>query len=1061
MKHARFCVVLGVLMVAADGSVLAQSSEFTGQVTDITGAVIAGANITARHLSTGVSRSTITNEGGYYTIRLLNSGPYELIAQSAGFKSITRSGITLEIAQTARVDFRLEVGEVREQVVVNDSAPILQTESASVSQLISQQSVLDLPLNGRNFTALATLVPGTVGGGGSSWVDSYGVVVNGMRASSTSFVIDGVSATNQTFSGTSLTPPPDAIQEFKVHTNSLSAEHGQGGAVINVQLKSGTNELHGGFYDFVRNEKLDARNFFARRNAPLRQNQFGGQLGGPLIRNRSFLFGDYEGTVVRTGSTRNAVVPSPAIRSGDFSGLTTIKDPLSGTPFPGNRIPANRTSPQALYFLDFIPQPNSPTGTYIDNARATSDTHQFDVRFDHHFSEMAQVNATYSFQQRNRVSPGGLPENGGTTADLRFQRIGIGEIHTFNPSTMNEFRVGYLRSVSTQTQQGLGTDHAAKAGIGGLQQTAAEFPGFPGLGISGYTGFNANFWVPIRFREVMFELRDNISWVRNTHTIRAGFYYRHMREDSFNAGYSRGNLSFTGVYSGESFADYLLGYPYSGNRSFPRNLSGIIQHNENAYIQDDWKVTPRLTLNLGLRYELNHPATGLHNQAASLDFLRRRILVSSDDQGNINLTSQQVSKFAYPMFADVIVPSSKAGLPRTLRLVDANNFAPRVGAAVQLPHNFVLRSGYGFLYALEQGNQMVSTQMINIPFIADELSNFNTRPVPTKDMTNFFQPFSTSGFGLGPVFFFDLDPNRRDLYLQQWNFAVQTSIGGAVSLEAAYVGSKGTKLSFSVPRNVPDPGPGSIQARREWSRFGEGVYLSSMGNSTYNSLQMKAEVRNRRGFSMLASYTFGKSISDQSGDNQNSSVQDPRNPRAEKGRDSWDRRHIFIFSSTYALPFFGNTSGLVRHVLGGWNVSNVVAMWTGAPFTPGISVDTANTGRSMRPDRIADGRLAQPTIERWFDPAAFRIPGQYTYGNSGRNILEGPSTRRWDFGVLKNFPIHLLGEGSTLQFRAEFFNFLNTPPFGTPTANIQSSRVGQILSAGAPRQIQFALKVMF
>lgn len=212
---------------------------------------------------------------------------------------------------------------------------------------------------------------------------------------------------------------------------------------------------------------------------------------------------------------------------------------------------------------------------------------------------------------------------------------------------------------------------------------------------------------------------------------------------------------------------------------------------------------------------------------------------------------------------------------------------------------------------------------------------------------------------------------------------------------------------------------------------------------------------------MLASYTFGKSISDQSGDNQNSSVQDPRNPRAEKGRDSWDRRHIFIFSSTYALPFFGNTSGLVRHVLGGWNVSNVVAMWTGAPFTPGISVDTANTGRSMRPDRIADGRLAQPTIERWFDPAAFRIPGQYTYGNSGRNILEGPSTRRWDFGVLKNFPIHLLGEGSTLQFRAEFFNFLNTPPFGTPTANIQSSRVGQILSAGAPRQIQFALKVMF
>jgi outer membrane receptor protein involved in Fe transport len=1058
----KYLTLFAVLAVLIGGQMLfAQSAQLTGQVTDSTGAVIPDATIVARHVSTGVARTTRTNEAGYYTIPLLNSGAYEITAQAPGFKSLTKSGITLEIAQIARVDLRLEVGEVKENLQVTDTAPILQTESASVSQLIGQQFVMDLPLNGRNFTTLATLVPGTVGGGGSGWVDSYGVQVNGMRASSTSFIIDGVGSTNQTFSGTSVTPPPDAILEFKVHTNSMSAEYGQGGSAITVQLKSGTNEFHGGFYDFLRNDKLDARNFFARTKAPLRQNQFGGQIGGPIVKNKTFFFLDYEGTVVRTATTRNAVVPSEKMRNGDFSGLAAIKDPLTGSPFPNNYIPANRLSPQTTYFLQFLPRPNNASGTYIDNASSPSDTHQFDLRFDHHFSESDQLNGTYSFQQRSRSSPGGLPANGGTSADLRFQRLGIGEIHTFSPTTMNEFRVGYLRTKSLQTQQGLGTDYAAKAGIGGLQQTAAEYPGFPGLSISGYTGFSANFWIPIRFREPMLEIRDNISWIRSKHTIKAGFYYRKDTADQFNAGYSRGNFNFTGIYAGNSFADFLLGTPYSGNRSFPRNLSGITQQNQNAYLQDDWKITSHLTLNLGLRYELNHPGVGLHNQAASTDFRARRIVVASDDRGNINLISQQVSKFVYPMFADIIVPSSKVGLPNTLRRVDANNFGPRLGIAYQLPRKFVVRTGYGILYALEQGNQMVSTQMINIPFIADELSTYNTTPQPTKDMTNFFQPYGGSGFALGPVYFFDLDPNRRDLYLQQWNFAVQTSVGGFLALEGAYVGNKGTKLSFSAPRNVPLPGPGAIQDRREWTRFGEGSYVSSTGNSTYNSFQGKAEIRNRRGFSMLASYTFGKSISDQSGDNQNTSAQDPSNLKAEKARDNWDLRHIFVFSSTYALPFFGNRGGAVGLLLGGWNLSNVVAMWSGPVFTPGISVDIANTGRSLRPDRIADGRLSERSIDRWFDVSAFRLPKQYTYGNSGRNILEGPAVHRWDCGLLKNFKIPKLREGTALQFRAEFFNFLNTPPFGTPVSNIQAATAGRILSAGSPRQVQLALKAMF
>jgi hypothetical protein len=1053
-------ILIAILMAVVTGAVFAQSSEITGQVTDSSGAALAGAKVVAQHVSTGIARTSVANPEGYYTFRPLSSGEYQISVQSAGFKSMTRSGITLEIGQTARVDFRLEIGEVREAIIVKDVAPILQTEDSSVSQLITGKSVLDLPLNGRKFTTLATLVPGASNAGDSSWADTSGVRVNGMRTSSTAFVIDGVSSTNQTFGGTSLTPPPDAIQEFKIHTNSLSAELGQAGAVIEVQLKSGTNEFHGGVYNFLRNDKLDARNFFALSKAPLRQNQFGGQAGGPIIKNRTFVFGSYEGTINRGASTRNLTVPTETMRAGDFTGVKAITDPLSGLPFAGSKIPASRLSAQTGYFLKYLPTPNNASGTYIDNASAPNDTHQFDVRLDHHFSQQDQFYGTYSNQGRTRTSPGSLPENGGVTADMRFQRAGLGEIHTFGPSLINEFRLGYMRSVSNQTQQGLGTNHATLAGIGGLAQTSAEFPGFPGLSISNFTGFNANNWTPIRFRESSFELRDSVSWILNRHTLKAGVYLRKAINDQYNAGYSRGSFSFTGTYSGQSFADFLLGYPYSGQRSFPRNLFGFNQRNEAAYVQDDWKVTSRLTLNLGVRYELNHPAHMLHNQGATMDFTNRRVIMSSDDNGNLNLASQQVAQFAYPVFADIIVPSSQAGLPSTLREVDTNNFAPRIGAAMQLPRNFVVRAGYGIMYALEEGNQLVSTQMINVPLIADETGTYNTTPVPTMNMTNFFQDVSAAGYKVGSVGFFDMNPRRRDFYLQQYNFALQTSVAGAVTLEAAYVGNKGTRLSFSAPQNVPVPGPGAIQARREWTRFAGGTYLDSVGNSTYHSLQTKAEIRNRRGFSMLAAYTFGKPISNQSGDNQDTGVQDPRNLRAEKGRD-YDRVHSFVFSSTYAVPFLRNKRTLLGFVLGGWNVSNIISLYSGAPFTPGISTDVANTGRSARPDRIGDGRLDNPTIAKWFDPAAFAMPAQYTYGNSGRNILDGPGIRSWTIGLLKDFPIHAIREGATLQLRGEFFNFTNTPPFSNPTSNIQSANVGKILSAGAPRQAQMALKLSF
>ncbi len=1060
MRTAKWILLL--VLGASGQFAFGQWAQITGQLMDPSGAGIPDATAKATNVSTGVVKSSITNKLGYYTILYLTPSTYDVSVQAQGFKSATRSGVVLEVGQIARIDFSMEVGQIQQSIeVVSAAAPLLQTESTSVAQLIRQESLQELPLNGRNFTSLASLVPGVTSGGTSDYADSSAIRANGMRVSSTAFDIDGASVINQTFSGTSMSPPPDAMMEFRVQTNNMSAEYGQAGAVISAQIRSGTNQLHGGAYEFLRNDALDARNFFALRKSPLRQNQFGGWLGGPIIKDHSFLFGSYQGTRIRQALTRNAVVPSEAMRSGNFSGVAAIRDPLTGQPFENGRIRDNRISPQASYFLQYYPLPNNPSGTYIFNAASSSGTEQGDLRFDHHFSDTDQVYVSYGILDRNYYTPGGLPANGGVNADVRVQRAGVGHVHTFGPSMINELRVGLLRSRAAQTQQDLGVDHIGQSGIGGLAETSAEFPGFPGLGIAGYQGVNGNLFVPIRFREQTMELRDTFSWIRSKHSVKAGFYFRRVVIDAFNSGFSRGNFTFNGQYAGNAFADFLLGLPFRGQRTFPRNLLGGSQNSQSFFVQDDWKVTPRLTFNFGLRYDLNNPAQYLHNQAATIDFANRRIIAASDSEGHINMESQQVTRIAYPLFADIIIPSSQSGINSSLRNRDLNNWAPRLGAALRLTNDLVFRGGYGIFYPLEEGNQLFSTTIANTPFIVDELATFNTTPVPAKDLTNLFRPYTPGAITIGPLFFFDMDVNRRDLYIQQWNAALQKTLGGVITVEAAYVGNKGTNLSFSAPINIPAPGPGTIQDRREWTRFSEGVRFMNRGNSIYHALQDKAEIRNLHGFSMLASYTLGKSISDQSGDFQGSTVQNPANWAAERGRDDWDRRHMFVLSSTYEIPFLRQQRGLLGQVAGGWNLSNIITLYSGLPFTPTNSLNTANTGRPQRPDRIGDGYLENRSIARWFDASAFRTPAPYTYGNSGRNILDGPGGRTWDIGLLKNFNLSALREEMRLQFRAEAFNLTNTPPFGNPVANIQAGNVGQILSAGQPRRIQLALKVRF
>lgn len=1059
---------------------LAQTGQITGLITDPAGTAVPAATVAVINVDTGIRNEVATNDQGYYTALFLNPGNYRIRVQKAGFKALERPAIKLDVAQTARVDLALQLGEVAESVTVAAEAPLLVTENATVGQVIGNKKILDLPLNGRDFTQLATLVPGAISRGTNASLDAPAISVNGGRNGRTVFMIDGGSVSSQYFDVASITPSIDAIQEFSVQSNSFSAENGQGMAIIAVALKSGANRIHGSAFEFLRNQLLDSRNFFNNSSVrpAVKQNQFGATFGGPIFlpklyngKDRSFFFVDYEGTRIRRATQSNALVPTAAMRAGDFTGRAAVMDPATTRndparpgaflrdPFPGNIIPAGRLAKESLYYLPFYPQANTATGTFAFAPSRRNQTDKFDVRIDHRFSNADALSSSYSFIQTGTYSPGQFEANGGVSLDVRKQRWGLSETHTIRPTMINEFRLGYVRTHFVNQPQGLGTNHTVQSGIGGFVEQSSDFPGFPGLGITGYLGFNPNAFSPIKFRDNKYELLDNVTWIRGAHAIKFGAHFRRYDTATTNAARSRGDFTFNGTFTGNAWPDFLLGLPFQGRRTFPRNLFGIkYLYNEHFFFQDDWKVSPRLTVNLGLRYELNHQLRVVNNQNASADPVLRRIVVASDESGKINFNGQQVGRFLFPLFQDVIVPSSQVGLDGSLRRLDKNNFAPRLGLAWR-PTNgpLVLRAGYGVFYGLIQGNRAESTGIVNAPFLADELNNFNTTPNPTKNLANMFSPVS-QGLNLVPLSFFQLEERVRDPFFQQWNFAVQTLLGSAISVEGAWVGAKGTRIEFSRPVNVPRPGPGSIQDRRLWPRFAAGSYVENSGYSTYNAFQSKIEMRVWRGLSWLSSYAFAKSIDNLSSDVQGFSSQDPNNNNAEKGASDYDVKHRWVLSANYNLPFARTSRHALAQLVKNWELGSIATVQSGLPFTPSIATDPANTGTSLRPDRLGSGKLDNRTLARDFDPTAFRLPQAFTFGNSGRNILYRRGFRNWDFIVARNFPIK---EALRLQFRGEFFNFTNTPAFGGPVANIQAGNAGQVLSAGDPRSIQLALKLVW
>ena len=1060
------CIVLATafLLHSRDAGAQGQFGTITGLVVDPTGQSVPGADVTITNQQTAVEAKTVTNSDGNYTVTSLLPGNYSLAASKAGFSTVTQTGIRLDVAQTARIDVALQVGSVSQQIEVKSSGVLLQTESAAIGNVVPESGVVNLPLNGRDYLQLATLVPGTNSAGlGQQFfgAPSNNLNVNGMRTSATAYVIDGANVMEQFTSGTPYTPPPDAIQEFRVETNNMTALYGGGGAILNVVMKSGTNAFHGNAYEFLRNNDLDARNYFALTSPELRQNQFGGTLGGPIVKNKLFFFVDYQGTRIRQGETFNSVVPTAAQRQGNYAGLPQLTDPYTGLPLANNQIPQSELSPAAVYLLSFYPNANTAAGTYIQTASGSNNVNQYDIRVDYQPRTNDLINFTFSQYLGYIENPGPFPLNGATSGPNKGEFTNVGWTHTFGPSLVNQANYSYARQTGTETGQGIGTNYTDQAGIGGFETTSLDYPGPPDMSIAGYSGITSYPFLPLGQVYNQYNVNDVLTKVLGSHTIQVGGDARWYSGFNYNGAWSRGYFIFSGVYTGDAFADYLYGVPFQGYRSFPRNLFGTYSRNQDLYVQDTWKATPRLTVIAGLRWDIIHPSTALHNTYASINPATNQIIVASNSQGQINTTSQQVTAIVLPLFESRIVPSSSVGLPNSLVFTDWHAFAPRLGVAYQLQPDLVVRAGYGIFYPLPQGNQQISTGIVNPPFIVDELSNFNTTPVPSVTLANMFPPTTPGAYILTPPSFFQIASSQPDSYIQEWNFALQKGIGKAITVQAAYVGSKGTHISFVVPINVPLPGPGNIQDRRLNTFFAEGTYLGNTAGSSYNALQLTAETRAWHGLYLLGAYTWGKSLDLQSSDDQGSPVQNPNNVAAEWGVSDFNLASRFTLASTYELPSFSNKSFLVRGVLGGWFMSNIITLQTGPVFTPTLATDPANTGTTERPNQVANGNLGNRTIQHWFNVAAFTVPALYTYGNASRNTVTGPPLKDWDFGLSKTFALPHLWEDARLQFRGEFFNFTNTPPFGLPQTDIQAASAGQVLSAGAPREVQLSLKIFF
>jgi hypothetical protein len=1073
----------------------AQSGTIVGTVTDQAGAVVPGAKVTLVNDGTQFTRVAVATASGQYVAYSIPTGRYTVTVEQTGFQKLVRTGVQLTAADTLTVDAQLAVGSVQETVNVTESVPLLQSQTAAVSSLVTNQQMVEMPLNGRTFTALLKLSPGAYTGSSTNLTSSpyamrgdVNVSVNGSSAQNNTYLVDGMVNRNLWLSTLIMVPTVDSIQEVRMLTSNYSAEYGAAaGAVTIVQSKSGTNRLHGSAYEFLRNDRLDANTFFNNRGGvrkpAFRRNEFGATIGGPIRRDKTFFFGDYQGIRVRQPRSIVSTIPTLAQRNwvatGDFSGFATpLFDPDNVTgnaraPFAGNRIPASRLDPAALKVFSLLPTPTSAGATrnFVFNPSVSQRTDQFDVRLDQNLGVGDRVFFKYSYDDTNLTSPGSLPApanpsvptgpylaadgtNSAITVPLKNWSATFNYTKVLSPTMVNEVRLGAVRWNQYILPIANSLNTADAVGIRGININDKS-GGLPSLSITGFQGLGDNSTYPENSQTVSFQYEDVLTVVRDAHTLKFGGMYVRHRFNGFSAFPTRGDFTFNGQYTRQiggtsaasALADYALGAISGATRNILVGTFGMRNWNLAAFADDTWRVTNRLTWNYGLRYELLTPPYEVYNRWSNF----------RPDTARLEI-------------------AGKNGASRRLRNIDTNNLAPRTGITYMLTSDrkTVLRAGAGVSYveAGQGGGQLYK----NLPFFYSQVVATDQNARPAQRLSD----------GLGaPV-----PPNQNDILAlsggnpnawdyglrstraMQWSMGVQRELVSNLLLDVSYVGTRTLGLVANVNLNQSAPGAGAQGPRRPLFALNPGVtnvtYRTNLGGAKYHSLQSRVEKRASRGLTLSVAYTWSHYLANAANINGggNGPPQDNRCYRCEWGNTPDDRRHVLVLNHVYELPFgYGRqmaNQGALAHVLGNWNVSGIWSMSTGEHFTATAAAAVSNSagGGGDRPNRLRDGNLAvgSRTIDKWFDIEAFGSPAQFSFGNSGRGILVGPGNANVDLGVHRNFK---LGELARLSFRWEMFNAFNRANFATPNSAIGNPVVGQISATAPARIMQLALKAAF
>jgi hypothetical protein len=1068
MGKISFASILLCLVCWLLPAQIGTEGAFFGTVTDSSGSSVPGAEVVATHLDTHLSKHSLTDAQGNFSILALPIGTYSVTVKATGFKTWEVTAAELTVGDRTRLSPVLSVGDISESVSVSANAELLQTEKSSAETVVQMKQILELPLDTRNPLALVSLVPGmryvSTENGGERGTYTQG---QGLRQNRTEFTLDGFISNAPMDEGGTAIPNVDAVAEFSVEMN-FSAENGRDPMQVKVATKSGTNEFHGSAWEYNQNDDYNARNTFARTTPRVRYNQFGGAVGGPVIHNKTFFYGNFQGTVIHNAQVFNQQAVTPAMEQGDFSALkTTIIDPLNNAPFAGNIIPQSRFNSASAYFLPKLMVANAPGGLFQANAGTVNDTWEGTGRIDHQITANQRIYGRYVTVREPNTLLGYEPS--AVTNDLVSQHnLGVNYTWMISSNTVLTLGGGMLRTRESYTNSALGVNNdALSAGIQGFPTAGREkWIGPPNINFgSGYTGISYAGWgVPGALYGGNYTGKADLRHVWHGHTLVVGMEYDNVHTYGDHGSCCvRGTFNFTNLYTGDGFADYLLGLTSGSSKNAPLAAFGTDSAPyAGIYFNDSWRIRPNFSVELGLRYEYWFGRHDAHDAASTWDPTIQKVIAANDSSGNINLNAFLTTQGIAAATSGLWETARQAGYPDNL-FAGSGNWGPHVGL-VYRPANsqrIVIRSGYGLYYAAMTGNRSASSAA-NLPFWGVESLSYSLTQLQNWQTVWSSDPNSYGIFSIGE----SQDPRIRPARTNEWNLAVQTALPMQMALSVSYVGTKVDRDLVYIPYNAPPIGPNAnLQADRPDPLLSSISRLENFGRAWYHALQTKLERRFASGVAFTFSYSFSRSMTlGDNGVDEGTTIL-PYSPAwYNRGRAPFDYRHLEYATLLWDLPFgrgrkFHTDAGrLLDAVAGGWSLTLTQTARSGGPLSISGGYPNLGEGDGTRADIVGNPGIANPSPAAWFNTAAFVKPPLYAFGNSAQGILDGPGLLQFNTTLSKTFRV---AERKRLQFRWDAFNTFNRVNYQGPSTNVASSLFGRITGANTARYMQLGLKFLF